>query len=117
MLPRDAFTFIRTAKEKSQTGKGLCQKMRHWCDAAGLKECSSHGLRKACARRLAEAGATPHEIAAVTGHVTLKEVERYTRAADRSVLADAGFDKLANRPEREQVVANHPKRFAKKDGK
>ena len=39
--------------------------------------------RKAAARRLAEAGCTVHEIAAITGHTTLKEVERYTKAVDR----------------------------------
>ena len=28
---------------------GLGNKMRDWCDAAGLKHCSAHGLRKASA--------------------------------------------------------------------
>jgi integrase len=40
-------------------------------------------LRKAAARRLAEAGCSTHEIAAITGHASLKEVARYTEAADR----------------------------------
>ena len=91
--------------------------MRRWCDGAGLPECTPHGLRKACTRHLAEAGSTPHEIAAVTGLATLKEVERYTRAADRAGLVDSGFEKLGARSKREHVVTNHPKRFAKKDGK
>jgi integrase len=117
MLPRDAFTFLQTQQGKSRSRDGLGNAMRRWCDAAGLHACTSHGLRKACARRLAEAGATPHEIQAVTGHSTLVEVERYTRAADRSGLADSGFEKLDTWSKREQVVANHPKRFAKKDGK
>jgi hypothetical protein len=30
--------------------------------------------------KLMEAGATTHEIAAVTGHMSLEEIERYTRA-------------------------------------
>jgi integrase len=37
---------------------------------------SLHGLRKAAARRLAEAGCSVHEIGAITGHKTLSEVER-----------------------------------------
>lgn len=74
-----------------------------------------HGLRKACARRLADAGATPHEIQAVTGHKTLKEVERYTAAAGRAGLADIGFQKLADWSKREHVLTNHSKRFAKKE--
>ena len=37
----------------------------------------THGLRKAAARRLAEAGCTEKQIAAITGHTTLKEIARY----------------------------------------
>ena len=116
-LPRDAFTFLQTAQRKSRSPNGLGNLMRKWCDAAELPECTSHGLRKACARRLADAGATPHEIQAVTGHKTLKEVERYTAAAGRAGLADTGFAKLSARSKRKQVVANHPARFAKSEGK
>ncbi|MBA3826475.1 MAG: FAD-binding protein, partial [Ktedonobacterales bacterium] len=38
------------------------------------------------ARRLAEAGATDKEIMAVTGHTTLQEVTRYTKAASQERL-------------------------------
>ena len=59
-----------------------------WCDAAGLpKVCRAHGLRKARATTLADNGATAHQIAAVTGHKTLSEVQRYTRAAEQKRLA------------------------------
>jgi integrase len=56
--------------------------------------CSAHGLRKAAARRLAEAGATTHEISAITGHASLKEVARYTEAADRRKLAASAMAKV-----------------------
>jgi hypothetical protein len=52
-----------------------------WCAAAGLPECTAHGLSKVIARRLAERGASAHEIAAVTGHRTLAEVPRYADKA------------------------------------
>jgi hypothetical protein len=42
-------------------------------------------------RRLAERGATTKEIASVSGHKTLKEVERYTKAADQARLARAAM--------------------------
>jgi integrase len=58
---------------------------------------SPHGLRKATARRLAEAGCTPHQIASITGHQSLKEVERYTRAADQKRLAAAAVVRLGKR--------------------
>jgi integrase len=54
----------------------------------------THGLRKAAARRLAEAGCSANEIAAITGHTTLKEIERYTKAADQRKLATAAMGRL-----------------------
>ncbi|WP_051396741.1 site-specific integrase [Bradyrhizobium elkanii] len=52
---------------------------------AGLPaRCTPHGLRKRCLTDLAEQGRTIHEIMSVSGHVTMKEVERYTRMADRA---------------------------------
>src|SRR5207248_8590874 len=69
----------------------------HWfrreCDRAGLPHCSAHGLRKAAARRLAEAGCTAHEIGAITGHASLTELVRYTKAADQRRLAEAAMAK------------------------
>jgi integrase len=105
--------FLATAYGKSRSPDGLGNLMRQWCDEAGLPECSAHGLRKACARRLAEAGATAHEIMAVTGHKTLAEVQRYTETAMREGLADSAHAKLLSRPNREQTVVNLPQRFAK----
>jgi integrase len=61
---------------------------------ANLHHCSFHGLRKAASVRLAEAGCTPHEIAAITGHASLKEIVRYTKAADRKRLAAAAMEKM-----------------------
>ena len=56
--------------------------------------CKPHGLRKAILRRLAEHGATAKQIAAVSGHKTLGEVERYTRAADQVVMSKAALELL-----------------------
>ncbi|MEC8795645.1 MAG: tyrosine-type recombinase/integrase, partial [Pseudomonadota bacterium] len=76
---------------------------------------SAHGLRKACARRLTKAGATAHEIGAVTGHKTLALVQRYTEAAGREGMADSAIEKLIARPNGECNLANLPKRFVKSD--
>jgi integrase len=67
---------------------------RDWCNEAGLEGLSSHGLRKAACRRLAEAGATEKQIAAISGHKSLNEVARYTRAADQERLARDAMRKL-----------------------
>jgi integrase len=80
---------------------------RKACAAAGLHNCPAHGLRKAAARRLAEAGCTPHEISAITGHRSLGEVARYTRAVEQKLLADSAMEKL----EREHSLTNPDTRF------
>jgi len=67
---------------------------RQRCTEAGLKGLSPHGLRKLAATRLAEHGATAHELMAVFGWSTLREAERYTRAADRKALARGVMSKL-----------------------
>jgi enterobacteria phage integrase len=61
------------------------------------RRCVSHGLRKAAMRLLAENDATDKQIASISGHKTLKEVERYMKAADQKKLARAGMDKLRDR--------------------
>lgn len=63
----------------------------------GLRHCSAHGLRKAATRRLAEAGCTAHEIAAITGHASLREIVRYTKAVDQQRLASAAMEKAETR--------------------
>jgi len=68
--------------------------MRKWCNAANLPDCTSYGLRKACAIRLAEAGASEREIMAWTGHTSPQMVQIYEGKARRSLMADQGFAKL-----------------------
>ena len=53
-----------------------------------------HGLRMTAAARLAEAGCSAHEIAAITGHASLAMVQLYTRGADQVSRAVAAVQKL-----------------------
>jgi len=93
--PRNNVVMLTTAFNKPFTYAGYGNMMADAIAAAGLPDrCVLHGLRKAAARRLAEAGCTEKEIAAVTGHTTLKEVARYTRAADQKRLAAGAVAKL-----------------------
>ena len=87
--PKTDLTFIKTARDVPFSPMGFTNWFRRMCIAAGLpRACSPHGLRKAACRRLAEAGCSANEIAAISGHASLKEVTRYTAAADREHLAD-----------------------------
>jgi integrase len=60
--PRDNLRFLTTAYGKPFTAAGFGNWFREQRDAAGLPQCSAHGLRKAAARRLAEAGGTNQQI-------------------------------------------------------
>jgi Phage integrase family len=81
-------TYLVSVTEAAFSSAGFGNAFREWCDEANMpKHCSSHGLRKAACRRLAEAGCSEHEIAAISGHESLAEVRRYTRAASRVKMA------------------------------
>jgi site-specific recombinase XerD len=87
---------IATAYGRAFSVKGFGQFVADTIRKAALPtHCKAHGLRKAAARRLAEAGCSLHEIAAVTGHKTLSEIERYTRAASQEALNASAIEKQA----------------------
>jgi integrase len=87
-------TFLTTEFGRPFTAAGFGNWFREQCDTANLRHCSAHGLRKAAARRLAEAGCTEHEIAAITGHASLREIARYTKAVDQKKLAATAMEKM-----------------------
>ncbi|RQW41381.1 tyrosine-type recombinase/integrase [Novosphingobium sp. LASN5T] len=106
--PSGAMVFVLNDHGKPFTRKGFGNKFRQWCDEAGLSHCSAHGLRKAAARRFAEAGCSNQEIKAWTGHVTDSEVSRYTAHAEKQLLSDAAAERL---------MANLRTRLAKSEDK
>lgn len=93
--PSGHLTFLATAFGKARTANGFGTWFRECCNAAGLANgTSAHGLRKAACRRLAEAGCSANEIKAISGHASLREVERYTKAADQERMARAAMKRL-----------------------
>ena len=97
-LPAGQMTFLVTHAGVPFTASGFTNWFRDAANAAGLpKGCSPHGLRKAAARRLAEAGCSVNQIASITGHRTSGEVERYTRAADQGRLAEMAMEAIEGR--------------------
>jgi integrase len=99
--PRRHVSILTTRQGKPFAPAGYGNWLAEIIEKAGLPaRCVPHGLRKAAARRLAEAGCTAHEIAAITGHKTLKEVERYTREADQKRLASAAIVRLGTKADR-----------------
>jgi integrase len=88
----DHLAFLVTAQGKPFTAAGFGNWFREVCNEAKLpRRCTSHGLRKAAATRLADRGATTTQLMAWFGWKTASEAERYTRGADRKrAAASAG---------------------------
>lgn len=95
---------LATPDGRGTSIKALTTAMGRATDKAGLPDrCVLHGLRKAAARRLAEAGCSAHEIMAITGHRSLEEVERYCAAARQKGLGRSAMDKLIENETRSKV--------------
>ncbi len=94
LVPASQKTFVVTEYGKPFSSNGFGNKMRDWCNRAQLFECSSHGLRKAAATVLAEAGATEYQLMAVFGWSDPKTARIYTRKARQRCLAASAFDHL-----------------------
>lgn len=80
-------TYLVTSFGKPFSKAGLGNKMRAWCDAAGLPHCTMHGLRKAAARRAADLGASQQGLKAVGMWSGDHEVATYVADADQARLA------------------------------
>jgi len=108
--PSDHLIFLTTSFGKPFTAPGFGNWFREQCNAAGLpRQCAAHGLRKAACRRLAEAGCSANVIASISGHATLTEVARYTKAADQERMARDGMAAIGSRT----GSGNGPKSVAK----
>lgn len=109
-LPTDRMLFItqdgRAVGYKPET---LGNWFRDRCQEAGVPG-SLHGLRKAGATRLSNAGANTPEIAAYLGHKNTLLADVYTAKRDRARLGDSAFAKLSN-------VSNLSEALDKKAGK
>nr|WP_162623868.1 tyrosine-type recombinase/integrase [Paracoccus saliphilus] len=84
-LPRDANSFLVRTKGQAFAPASFTNWFRRMDREAGLPDnLRPHGLRKAACVRLADAGCSPHEIMAISGHTSLSEVTRYTVAAGKN---------------------------------
>lgn len=87
--------FLNNAYGKPYTHAAFGNRMRAWCAEAGLESgLSAHGLRKALGARLADAGLSEHQIAAVLGHRGTATVKIYTAGADQKRLAEEALRTL-----------------------
>ena len=90
-VPADAATYLQTEDGGRRSANGLGTSMRKWCDKAGLPHCSSHGLRKAICRRIAEVEGDVFKVMAVSGHTDIKEAQKYCDRFNRKGKADSAI--------------------------
>lgn len=94
-LPAAPFRFLIVNQYgKPFTDAGLGNRMRKWCNEAGLPHCSIHGLRKSISRQMVERGATDAEGQAVTGHKKPGTFAHYRAKANRVRLADTAMARM-----------------------
>lgn len=84
--PVESPFILTNAYGQPLTAETLQKAMRREGKRLGIDK-SIHGLRKSAAAALAEMGCTVHQIQAITGHKSLKEIQRYTAEADQRRLA------------------------------
>lgn len=101
-IPPGQMTFLETAAGHVRSPVALAGMMTRWCTAAGLGDhdanghlLSLHGLRKAGARRFAEAGANPYDLCAWFGWNDIKQAMHYCRMYDRAKAADRAAGMMA----------------------
>jgi integrase len=94
MPPSDALCFIVTETGKPYSVKGFGNWFRRQCDAAGLTQCTAHGLRKATLRRMAELEMSNKSMKSVSGHTKDEEINRYTESANQERLATSAIARL-----------------------
>ncbi len=99
-------TYLVSEWNKPFTVNSLGNKMRDWCDAANLPECSLHGLRKLGATVAAENGATDEGLMAIYGWVTKQQTTTYTKKANRRRIAGREIHKLV--PEQSEATIVPP---------
>ncbi len=88
-------TFIVTEQGNPFSAAGFGNRMRDWCDAAGLPHCTAHGLRKAAARRGAELDISQQGLKAAGGWSGDSEVATYTAAADQRRMAEDAITRIS----------------------
>jgi integrase len=86
--------FITHSQGRAFVKESLGEFFRVAVRAAGLTERSAHGLRKAAARRVAEAGASEAELNALFGWRDPRMAAKYTDMANRRRLAMRAIDSI-----------------------
>lgn len=81
--PTGDMAFIVSQYGRPMTKESLGNKFREWCNAAGIKGKSAHGIRKLAATAVADNGGSEQQLQALFGWTTNTMSAIYTREANR----------------------------------
>lgn len=87
-------TYLATEYGEPCSKDGMGNAVREWCDAADLPHCTSHSLRKAVGRRMAQLRLTEEEMIAVGGWRDTQSLRVYTEAVEQEWLADGALKRV-----------------------
>lgn len=88
-------TFIQTKTGRPfRSSEALRNRIKKWTAAAGLEKRTQHGVRKAAAKLIAEAGGSQYELMSAMAHLEAATSEVYTRDTNRRLLAAEAIAKL-----------------------
>jgi integrase len=73
---------------------GFYKEWRKQQNKLGLAYLKFHGLRKNATKTLFEAGCTPQQVQAITGHASLQTLEHYGKAANQKVMAQDAMNAM-----------------------
>jgi len=108
-------SYLISERSKPFTVSGFSGFMSRACEDAELPEANNHGLRKACLRRLADAGCDVLILQSISGHADLKELMPYIAdrdqrlAAERAVAAQIGTKGGQELPNRQPAFGKKAK--------
>jgi integrase len=92
--PTGDLAFLVNELNRPWNAHGFSNKFREWCNEAGLPKLSAHGVRKASATFIADAGGSSHMLMAAFGWSTLAMAEHYTKSANQERLAEQAMNLL-----------------------
>ena len=93
-IPKRQTVIFTTRTGRPWTSNRISQEVAKQVKKLGFAGYSLHGLRYNAAQKLFEVGCTPQEAQAITGHATLKMVQKYGKGASQKRLAKAAIAKL-----------------------
>ena len=92
--PKDNILLFPNAAGRQWVASAWGSKVRKLMKKTGHEAYSLHGLRKNATIELLEAGCTPDEVKAITGHITTQMIEKYGREVSKRRQGKAAIVKL-----------------------